>query len=100
MLNLRPYQAEGVERFNTAREIYRRILIVAPTASGKTVVGAACIKQFTSDFKNVLVIAHTREIINQTSAKLQDNAIPHGIIMAGIQGRELERVQVATIQTI
>ena len=50
--------------------------------------------------KFVLVLAHRREIITQTSRKLSDVAIPHGIIMAGTQSRPLENVQVAAIQTL
>jgi DNA repair protein RadD len=46
------------------------------------------------------VLAHRREIIAQTSKKLSNIAIPHGIIMAGTQSRPLENVQVAAIQTL
>jgi superfamily II DNA or RNA helicase len=48
----------------------------------------------------VLVLAHRREIVSQTSQKLHDISIPHGIIMAGTQDRPLENVQVAAIQTL
>jgi superfamily II DNA or RNA helicase len=48
----------------------------------------------------VLVLAHRREIITQTSDKLRANGIPHGIILAGVQPRPLEFVQVASIQTL
>src|SRR5262249_27143554 len=48
----------------------------------------------------VLVIAHRREIIGQTSAKLYANGIRHGIIQAGIDPRPMELVQVASIATL
>jgi DNA repair protein RadD len=46
------------------------------------------------------MLAHRREIISQTSDKLSDIAIPHGIIMAGTQSRPLENVQLAAVQTL
>src|SRR5262249_11919976 len=51
-------------------------------------------------YKNILVLAHRREIISQTSNKLHDQQISHGIIQAGFSPRPLERVQIASIQTL
>jgi superfamily II DNA or RNA helicase len=48
----------------------------------------------------VLVLAHTREIIRQTSQKLFSHGVNHGIIQAGFSPRPLENVQVASIQTL
>ena len=78
----------------------RRIMLVAPTGSGKTVIGGGIINKFAAVRKFVLVLAHRREIITQTSRKLRNIAIPHGIIMAGTPSRPLENVQVAAIQTL
>jgi superfamily II DNA or RNA helicase len=47
-----------------------------------------------------LVLAHRREIITQTCTKLLKAGISHGIIQAGVRPRPLERVQVASIQTL
>jgi DNA repair protein RadD len=49
-----------------------------------------------------LVVAHRREIVNQTSAKLTAFDVHHGIIQAGDENklRPLARVQVASIQTL
>ena len=49
---------------------------------------------------SVLVLAHRREIIAQTSQKLFAAGISHGIIQAGFQPRPFERVQVASVQTL
>ena len=103
MIELRDYQAEAVAEFNRERAAgIARIMIVAPTASGKTVIGAEIIKQTVAAFKDVLVLAHRREIITQTSKKLHDHGIAHGIIQAGMRklARPMERVQVASIQTL
>lgn len=99
MLELRPYQHQVIADFRREVEAgYRRILMVAPTGAGKTVIARAVIEQEVQNYKSVLVIAHRREIIAQTSSKL--DGISHGIIQAGFSSRPLERVQVASIQTL
>ena len=98
MTVLRDYQLDAIEKLN--KEPGRSILIVAPTGAGKTVVGAAIIKPYADAFKSVLFIVHRRELIKQTGKKLRDLRIPHGIILAGVKPRPLERVQVASIQTL
>jgi superfamily II DNA or RNA helicase len=103
-MELRPYQGDVIADFNRAvaeaPEGKKRIITVAPTGSGKTVIAAAIIRQFFEAYKDVLVLAHRREIIAQTSAKLHDHGISHGIIQAGFPRRPLQRVQVASIQTL
>ena len=48
----------------------------------------------------MLVLAHTSEIIKQTSTKLFAHGIEHGIIQAGYMTKPGEVVQVASIQTL
>ena len=51
MTELRDYQAEAVAEFNRDRAAgIKRIMIVAPTASGKTVIGAEVIRQTVAAF--------------------------------------------------
>jgi superfamily II DNA or RNA helicase len=100
-MKLRPYQIEAVADFNRERAAgKRRIMLVAPTGSGKTIIATTIIKQYVDVWKNVLALSHRVEIISQTSAKLHDQNISHGIIKAGFSPRPLERVQVASIQTL
>jgi superfamily II DNA or RNA helicase len=73
---------------------------VAPTGAGKTIIFAEIIRAMARARKPVLVLAHRREIISQTSEKLRDLDIVHGIIQAGVPTRPLEDVQVASIQTL
>ena len=99
MTILRPYQHDVIGDFRRAVEAgYRRILLVAPTGSGKTVIGAEIVREIIQGFRPALVVAHRREIIDQTSKKLR--GIPHGIIQPGRTPRPLERVQVASVQTL
>jgi superfamily II DNA or RNA helicase len=97
-MNLRPYQSSAIERFKSSTA--PAILLVSPTGSGKTVMFAAITEEYARGLKSVLIIGHRREIIWQTSNKLRDRGIAHGIIMAGEKPRPLERVQVAMIQTL
>jgi superfamily II DNA or RNA helicase len=100
-MNLRPYQEKVIEDFDRAiAEGKRCIILVCPTGGGKTVIGAAIIRRPHEKRRGVLVLAHRREIITQTSAKLHAHGIPHGIIQAGVQPRPLEHVQIASIQTL
>jgi DNA repair protein RadD len=64
------------------------------------VIFADVIRTLAEARKNVLVLAHRREIIGQTSRKLFDLGIAHGIIMAGERPRPFENVQVAAVQTL
>ena len=78
----------------------RRILLVAPTGSGKTVIVADLIAEAAKAGRRVLVIAHRGEIIKQTHAKLYAAGVDAGIIKAGFPPRLGEPVQVASIQTL
>ena len=100
MTELRPYQKEVIDRFEAGvAEGKQRQIIVAPTGAGKTVIAADIIRRYSEASKHVLVLAHRREIVLQTSAKLDDNGIVHGIIMAG-HGFEPLAVQVASVTTL
>ena len=101
MTNLRPYQRDVIARLES--EITaggRRLLLVAPTGAGKTVIAGAVIADAAQNRKRVLVLAHRRELIQQTSAKLHAIGIDHGIIQAGFPTRPGEGVQVASIATL
>src|SRR5262249_29899718 len=95
-----PYQDEIVAEFE--RHVERRdrsILLVAPTGSGKTVIASTIVA---GTPRRVLVVAHRREIVNQTSDKLTALGVYHGIIQAGDEKklRPMAAVQVASIQTL
>ena len=66
--DLRQYQIDTIAEFHaTVAKGKRRIIIVAPTGAGKTVIGADIIRSYMRAGKPVLVVAHRREIIRQTS---------------------------------
>src|SRR5262245_57967597 len=100
MITLHPFQCEAVDRVEQELEGGRKVLLVAPTGAGKTVIASEIIKQAVAKYRTVLFLAHRREIIQQTSAKLTTNEVRHGIIMAGVEPRPMESVQVASIDTL
>jgi DNA repair protein RadD len=103
-IELRLYQIAAVEQIEQALGERRKVLLVAATGAGKTEVASAVIKHWVERHKTALFLAHRREIIQQTSAKLAANGIAHGtghgIIMAGVEPRPMAPVQVASIDTL
>jgi DNA repair protein RadD len=98
---LRPYQTDVVVQIEQAIAAgEKRLIIVAPTGSGKTVVGAEVVADYMQRYQPVVVLAHRKEIVDQTSKKLSRANIKHGIIKAGYSPRPMENVQVASVQTL
>ncbi len=102
-IELRPFQRDAVDQIeHEIAEGRRRLLYVAPTGAGKTVVGAEIINRAVERHHRVLVITHRREIITQTYDKLVANGVNPGIVLAGFEDelRPYANVQVAGIQTL
>jgi DNA repair protein RadD len=99
---LRPYQENSIVSLRRGIQSgHKRILLQASTGAGKTVISSAMIESAVNKNKSVLFVAHRKEIIEQTSAKLDAFGIDHGVIMAE-HPRYKPRlsVQVASIQTL
>lgn len=98
---LRPYQADVITRaWQAVADGKRRILLVAATGSGKTVIAGAMTQEQVSAGGQALFLAHRRELVSQASAKLYGVGVDHGIVQAGMPTRPLARVQVASISTL
>jgi superfamily II DNA or RNA helicase len=95
-MKLRPYQLEGVEHVrDLIRAQKRRVLMVAATGAGKTVVFAHVIASAVGRGKRALVVAHRREIISQTYRKLVDAGLAHeqvGVVLAGVGTGKAKRL--------
>jgi superfamily II DNA or RNA helicase len=100
MITLYPFQLNAVEQIERELVERRKLILVAPTGSGKTVIASELIRRFVANHRTVLFLAHRREIIMQTSDKLTANGVRHGIIMAGIDPRPMAPIQVASIDTL
>jgi DNA repair protein RadD len=78
----------------------RRVLIAAPTGSGKTVIIAEIIARAVARQRRVVFLAHRRELITQASRRLHSVGVDHGIVLPGYPMRPNEAVQVASIATL
>src|SRR3990167_9209918 len=100
MIELRQYQLEAKQKVRDAiRAGKKRILLVAPTGSGKTVIAADFLRSSRAKGKMSLFIAHRRELIHQASKKLTAFGVDHGIIMGEYSMSALAETQVASIQS-
>jgi len=101
MIKLRPYQDGAIANLRVSIGAgNKRVLLQASTGAGKTVVACEMIRLATLKGKRALFIAHRKEIITQTSGKLDAFGIEHGVIMAKHARHNDEPVQVASIQTL
>lgn len=100
-MDRRPHQAAARSALYAAiRAGYRAPILVMPTGGGKTFVGCDIIRDIVSRGKRALFVVHRQELLRQTSAKLRELGIEHGIIMAGCIAIRSHAVQVASIQTL
>ena len=78
-MNLRPYQVEAVDGVRQhIRSGRRRVLLVAPTGAGKTVIATHIVHASTSLGNRVLFLAHRRELIVQAWKKIVGCTCPVG----------------------
>lgn len=100
-MNLRPYQVAAIDAARTQfKSGKKRVLIVAPTGAGKTVLFADIVRRATENGSRSLIVAHRRELITQASNKLNAAGVRHGLIQAGFPMQLGQPVQVASIQTL
>jgi superfamily II DNA or RNA helicase len=99
---LRDYQRDAITRFDKARAAgRRRIAIVSPTGSGKTLTAAAIIQREADAGRRVLFIAPRRELVHQAAAKLEAVGIKPGYILAGDDRHNAYApIQVASVDTL
>lgn len=98
---LRDYQIDAEQRTRIALRTHRRVLVVSPTGSGKSVLAASNIESAVNLGGRVLVLAHRMELIEQLSEKLDAGGVGHGIMMGKHRREDVSSpVQVASIQTL
>ncbi len=101
MPDLRPYQTDVIDRCRGSMSNgVRRLILVAPTGAGKTVLAAQMIENCTGRDKHAVFLVHRRELLAQAARKLHDVGIDAGVIAPGFPPRPYQRVQVASIATL
>lgn len=101
-MKLRPYQRRLIDVAVQHLFDYPQAapLIVAPTASGKSVIVAElCIELSKASGGMVLVLTHRRELVAQNASKLPAH-MDVGIYSAGLGKKQLRRITVAGFQSI
>ena len=100
-MQLRSYQIKAIDSlrysFNTKGK--KSPLLVMPTGAGKTVVFAAISKAISQNEKNVLILVHRRELIDQASKKLKNIGVNHGVIASKYESSQ-NNIQIASVQTL
>lgn len=100
-ITLRTYQSDTIEETRAALARNRRVLIQAPTGSGKTALATFIAEQTTArQGRTVYFICHRAELIFQTSLTFARYGISHGVIAAGYPMDPDKRVQVCSIDTL
>jgi superfamily II DNA or RNA helicase len=101
MSELRDYQKRGVDDLRASIAQGKRApCFVLPTGGGKTWIAAHMIRSAVAKNKRAIFLAPRRELIHQTSEKLQGVDVDHGVIMAGEPRSIYPEVQVACIPTL
>lgn len=101
-MQLRDYQSRAIDELR-ARLLQgkRRLLLVAPTGAGKTVIASEMIRSANERGTPTLFLAHRKELVDQPSKKLDELGIDHGIVMASHwRSKPWLPVQVASVQTL
>lgn len=99
MLKLRPYQEQLIDDARQALRSKRKILLQAPTGSGKTAITVFMMSRAAEQGKKAMFIVHQNELLSQTSRALWQQKLEHGMIASGKVISQLP-VQVASVQTL
>ena len=101
-VELRDYQAAAFERAREAvRSGHKRILIVAPTGAGKTVLGSALMEMVASKGNRSTFVVDRLSLIGQTSETFDRYGLDHGVIQ-GLHERfrPALALQLCSVQTL
>lgn len=101
MFALRSYQQQVVANtYSHIRSGSKRILIFAPTGSGKTIIATKIVRDAVSRQKKVLFVVHREVLISQTFNKFSAVGLRCGFFKAGWPEDTDAEVQIASVQTL
>lgn len=100
-MELRDYQQQCVDGLRAAfKQGHRRVLLVAPTGAGKTVMFSHLTQRLTERGNRVLLLAHRDFLLDQIGGTLARFEIPHGFIAAKRKRELCHLAQVAGVHTL
>lgn len=102
-MKLRKYQIDAItgvrDQFYAGK---KRVILVSPTGSGKTVVFSTIAKNIVAKEKRALILVHRDQLLKQASESLRGMGIEHNLFKAGSSKHchlMKERIMVASIQS-
>lgn len=100
-VTLRPYQQKAIDALRDGfRRRQRRQVLCAPTGAGKTVIAAEMIKRTVAAQHKVVFVADRIALVQQTSQRLHEYGIEHGVVMSNQSFGRYLPVQVCSAQTL
>ena len=100
-MDLRDYQQQCIDDLRAAfAKKHRRVLLVAPTGAGKTVMFSYLTQKLTERGNRVLLLAHRDFLLDQIGGTLARFDIPHGFIAAKRKRELCHLTQVAGVHTL
>lgn len=97
-MQLRPYQLEMQNALRVELRSHRSTCAVLPTGGGKTVIFSSISAGAVSRGKTIWIGVHREELIEQTSSKLREFGIGHGVIQGG-RPQINSQVQIVMVQS-
>jgi DNA repair protein RadD len=98
--SLRDYQSDMIGRTRVAMRSHRKVLVVSPTGSGKTVLAAFMSGSAVKKNLRVGFVCHRKELIKQAARTFGEVGIPFGIVSAGMTGNRHQPVQICGVNTL
>lgn len=98
---LRPYQSKLInDLYGQLRQGYRRVVLVAGTGAGKTVISGQICAHAESKGSRLLFLVHLDVLVGQTYEKMKAFGLHCGFIKAGWPEDPEAPIQIASIQTM
>lgn len=94
----REYQAADIKLIHEALVTYQFVMYQLPTGGGKSVISSQVVEDYSD--KNVLVLAHRKELIDQMEGHLQNRNLVPGKIQASNISNLDSNVIVASIRSV